>query len=128
MSNQEIANLDQEYLEELKAFSARFKLSTLDSFKQVCKEQSKQYTKVLESLAEAYIAANGSLHLAITLALKDQCNVQEISEILGVQLGEAGSSDQLNERIEEIEQRANTTLMQVEGSKSLIDLRLASME
>ena len=128
MSNQEIANLDQEYLEELKAFSARFKLSTLDSFKQVCKEQSKQYTKVLESLAEAYIEAKGSLHLAITLALKDQCNVQEISEILGVQLGEAGSSDQLNERIEEIEQRANTTLMQVEGSKSLIDLRLASME
>ena len=35
---------------------------------------------------------------------------------------------ELSERIEEIEQRANSTLMQVEDSKSLIDLKLASME
>lgn len=117
-----------ENIEELKAFSARFKQSTLDSFKQVCKEQSKQYTKVLETLAEAYIESKGNLHLSIAQALKDQCTPEEIGDILGVQLDRIGQNVQLTDRIEEIEQRANSTLMQVEGSKNMVDLRLASME
>ena len=117
-----------ENIEELKAFSARFKQSTLDSFKQVCKEQSKQYTKVLETLAEAYIESKGNLHLSIAQALKDQCTPEEIGDILGVQLDGISQNVQLTDRIEEIEQRANSTLMQVEGSKNMVDLRLASME
>ena len=128
MVKQNYGEINEENIEELKAFSARFKLSTLDSFKQVCKEQSKQYTKVLESLAEAYIESKGSLQLAISLALRDQCSPQEISNILGVQLDSINQNGELSERIEEIEQRANNTLMQVEDSKSLIDLKLASME
>ncbi len=128
MVNPDISTIKENDLEELKAFSARFKVTTLDSFKQVCKEQSKQYTKVLESLAEAYISCKGSIQLAITLALKDQCEPQEIANILGVQIGITDQSDLLSDKLEEIEQRANSTLMQVEGSKSLIDLRLASLE
>ena len=128
MVKQNYGEISEENIEELKAFSARFKLRTLDSFKQVCKEQSKQYTKVLESLAEAYIESKGSLQLAISLALRDQCTPQEISNILGVQLDGINQNGELSERIEEIEQRANSTLMQVEDSKSLIDLKLASME
>ena len=128
MIKQKYETVNEENVEELKAFSARFKLSTLDSFKQVCKEQSKQYTKVLESLAEAYIESKGSLHLAISLALSDQCTPQEISKIPGVQFDGINQNGELSERIEEIEQRANSTLMQVEDSKSLIDLKLASME
>ena len=120
--------VNAENIEELKAFSARFKQSTLDSFKQVCKEQSKQYTKVLETLAEAYIESKGNLHLSIAQALKDQCTPEEIGNILGVQLDRIGQNVQLTDRIEEIEQRANSTLMQVEGSKNMVDLRLASME
>ena len=120
--------VNAENIEELKAFSARFKQSTLDSFKQVCKEQSKQYTKVLETLAEAYIESKGNLHLSIAQALKDQCTPEEIGDILGVQLDGISQNVQLTDRIEEIEQRANSTLMQVEGSKNMVDLRLASME
>ena len=45
MVNPDISTIKENDLEELKAFSARFKVTTLDSFKQVCKEQSKQYTK-----------------------------------------------------------------------------------
>lgn len=128
MVNQDYGIVKDENIEELKAFSARFKLSTLDSFKQVCKKQSKQYTKVLETLAEAYIESKGNLHLAISLALRDQCSPQELGEILGVQIDGTNQNGELSERIEEIEQRANTTLMRVEDNKSLIDLRLASME
>jgi hypothetical protein len=124
----DIGTANTENMEELKAFSARFKQSTLDSFKQVCKEQSKQYTKVLEMLAEAYIESKGNLHLSIAQALKDQCTPEEIGDILGVQLGGISQNGQLTDRIEEIEQRANSTLMQVEGSKNMVDLRLASME
>ena len=45
-----------------------------------------------------------------------------------MQLDSINQNGELSERIEEIEQRANNTLMQVEDSKSLIDLKLASME
>ena len=37
MVKQNYGEINEENIEELKAFSARFKLSTLDSFKQVCK-------------------------------------------------------------------------------------------
>ena len=99
MIKQKYETVNEENVEELKAFSARFKLSTLDSFKQICKEQSKQYTKVLESLAEAYIESKGSLHLAISLALSDQCTPQEISKILGVQFDGINQNGELSERI-----------------------------
>ena len=100
MVNPDISTIKENDLEELKAFSARFKVATLDSFKQVCKEQSKQYTKVLESLAEAYISCKGSIQLAITLALKDQCEPQEIANILGVQIGITDQSDLLSDKLE----------------------------
>jgi hypothetical protein len=57
--------------EELKAFSARFRSETLEAFKGICRNQNKQYTKVLESLAEAYVRVGGELRQAVVDCLKE---------------------------------------------------------
>lgn len=43
------------------AFAANFDPETLDRFRHFCKQQGKQYTKVLERLAEIYLETNGSV-------------------------------------------------------------------
>lgn len=43
------------------AFAANFAPDTLNSFRELCKQQGKQYTKVLERLAEIYLETGGSV-------------------------------------------------------------------
>ena len=43
------------------SFNANFSPQTLSSFKNLCKDQSRQYTKVLERLAELYLNTNGKI-------------------------------------------------------------------
>jgi hypothetical protein len=43
------------------AFAANFAPSTLNRFRDLCKQQGRQYTKVLERLAEVYVATNGGI-------------------------------------------------------------------
>ena len=43
------------------SFNANFSPETLSNFKTLCKDQSRQYTKVLERLAELYLSTNGNI-------------------------------------------------------------------
>lgn len=43
------------------AFSANFNPETLDRFRDLCKLQSKSYSKVLERLADLYVETNGAV-------------------------------------------------------------------
>ena len=43
------------------AFNVNFAPDTLDAFRSLCKDQGKQYTKVLERFAELYIETNGEI-------------------------------------------------------------------
>lgn len=43
------------------AFSANFTPDILDRFRELCKHQSKSYSKVLERLAELYLETNGEV-------------------------------------------------------------------
>ena len=43
------------------AFNANFAPDTLEAFKALCRQQGKQYTKVLEQFAEIYLKTSGSV-------------------------------------------------------------------
>ena len=43
------------------AFNANFAPDTLKAFKALCRQQGKQYTKVLEQFAEIYLKSNGTV-------------------------------------------------------------------
>ena len=43
------------------AFNANFAPDTLEAFKKHCKDNGKQYTKVLEKLAEIYLRTDGAI-------------------------------------------------------------------
>ena len=43
------------------AFSANFNPETLDRFRDLCKSESKSYSKVLERLADLYVETNGAV-------------------------------------------------------------------
>ena len=43
------------------AFAANFKPEVLDRFRDLCRCQGRQYTKVLERLAEAYLETDGAV-------------------------------------------------------------------
>jgi hypothetical protein len=108
--------------EELKAFSARFRSETLEGFKAICKSQNKQYTKVLETLAEAYVRVEGNLRQAVVECLKEGSTESEVTALLG------GMGNELVEKIHEIESTTQASLEEVKGSSESLDLRLASLE
>ena len=108
--------------EELKAFSARFRSETLEGFKAICKAQNKQYTKVLESLADAYVQVEGNLRQAVLECLKDGSSESEVANLLG------GIGSELADKIHEIESTTQASLDEVKGSSESLDLRLASLE
>ena len=47
-------------------FSANFSPEVLEGFRTLCKEQGKQYTKVLEQLAEIYIQNGGNIEVMLS--------------------------------------------------------------
>ena len=54
------------------SFNANFSPQTLSSFKNLCKDQSRQYTKVLERLAELYLNTNGKILAQISGSLDSE--------------------------------------------------------
>jgi hypothetical protein len=111
--------------EELKAFSARFRSETLEAFKGICRNQNKQYTKVLESLAEAYVRVGGELRQAVVDCLKEGSSEAELHALLGTS---NGVGLELVDRLHEIEEATKSSIMEVKGSSESLDLRLASLE
>ena len=47
-------------------FSANFSPEVLEGFRTLCKEQGKQYTKVLEQMAEIYIQNGGNMEVIMS--------------------------------------------------------------
>ena len=70
------------------SFNANFSPETLSSFKTLCKGQSRQYTKVLERLAELYLSTNGKILTQIGESLapeisKGSKDLDEIRQSIG---------------------------------------------
>ena len=69
------------------SFSGCFDPHTLDKFRDLCFKQDKQYTKVLERLAEAYIYSDGAiLHerptTTISEASEEPVTVSDLQEVI----------------------------------------------
>ena len=69
------------------SFSGCFAPHTLDKFRDLCFKQDKQYTKVLERLAEAYIYTDGAiLHerptTTISEASEEPATVSDLQEVI----------------------------------------------
>ena len=68
------------------SFSGCFDPHTLDKFRDLCFKQDRQYTKVLERLAEAYIYSDGAiLHepasTTVSEASEEVATVSDIKEL-----------------------------------------------
>ena len=73
------------------SFNANFSPETLNSFKTLCKGQSRQYTKVLERLAELYLSTNGKI-------------LTQIGESLAPELSKGSRDlDEIRQSIEQLE-------------------------
>lgn len=88
------------------SFSGCFDPHTLDKFRDLCSKQGRQYTKVLERLAEAYIYTDGSiLHepstTTVSEASEEPATVSDLQEVIErVQVLE---EMQLNDRLRKLE-------------------------
>ena len=73
------------------SFNANFSPETLSSFKTLCKDQSRQYTKVLERLAELYLSTNGRI-------------LTQLGESLAPEISKGNRDlDELRQSIEQLE-------------------------
>ena len=73
------------------SFNANFSPETLSSFKALCKGQSRQYTKVLERLAELYLSTNGKI-------------LTQIGESLAPEISKGSRDlDEIRQSIEQLE-------------------------
>ena len=65
------------------AFAANFRPEVLDRFRELCRRQGRQYTKVLERLAEVYLETEGAvLDGAVSAgpADPDRTSLEELKE------------------------------------------------
>ena len=111
------------------AFNVNFAPDTLDAFRSLCKDQGKQYTKVLERFAELYIATNGEI-LNSTLSVPSPVAPQNSSKV------NSGADDAstllqvLLRRVEKLEkgevevvddvEDLNQRLLKIEGQQSSV--------
>ena len=75
------------------SFNANFSPETLERFKSLCRDQSRQYTKVLERLAELYLGSQGSI-----LDTPEESSLNPSGNALGV--------DKLTKSVEQLETAA----------------------
>ena len=111
------------------AFNVNFAPDTLDAFRSLCKDQGKQYTKVLERFAELYIATNGEI-LNSTSSVPSSVPPQKSSK--GAKGADAASTllQDLLQRVEKLEKSEveivddvedlNQRVLKVEGGKSSV--------
>ena len=97
------------------SFSANFSPETLESFKSLCRDQSRQYTKVLERLAELYLGSQGGILENPDDATLDSGSKFQLQQIAGLsqsvkQLETMSSmyredNSELTQQIEDIDKR-----------------------
>ena len=63
------------------SFHANFSPETLENFKSLCRDQSRQYTKVLEKLAELYLGSQGSILDKAEIAQNCKQNTPDIEKL-----------------------------------------------
>ena len=78
------------------AFAANFKPEILDAFRALCKKQRKQYTKVLEQLAEIYLQRGGDIEIlgSVQAPINQKRTTPEVVQ----------STEQLLRRIDRLEE------------------------
>lgn len=104
------------------AFSANFTPDVLDSFRALCKQQSKSYTKVLERLAELYLETGGEvLNLSSVPSTPKQAK-------LSLDSAPAELLKQLQQRLEQLETGYRTADDHLEGLIESIEKRLQILE
>lgn len=79
------------------AFNANFAPDTLEAFKALCRQQGKQYTKVLEQFAEIYLKTNGGVLEKLSVPSSGEA-VAESSSITT-----RGTYAEMLERLERVE-------------------------
>jgi len=112
------------------AFNVNFAPDTLDAFRSLCKDQGKQYTKVLERFAELYIETNGEILNASSPAQSPVAPQKKTKGAKGVDDASTLLQDLL-QRVEKLEkdEKENVEfvvgiherLLKVEGGKSSVE-------
>ena len=88
-------------------FSANFSPETLEAFRTLCKEQGKQYTKVLEQMAEVYIQNNGNIEVLMSASAVGS-NSRGSTKSLVRRLDQLEENEEYNaETFEDLEKRIN---------------------
>lgn len=111
------------------AFNVNFAPDTLDAFRSLCKDQGKQYTKVLERFAELYIETNGEI-LNSTSSVPSPVAPQKSSKgVKGVDVASTLLQDLLD-RVEKLEKGEEEIVLdfvdlqqrvfRIEGGKSSV--------
>ena len=111
------------------AFNVNFAPDTLDAFRSLCKDQGKQYTKVLERFAELYIETNGEI-LNATSSVPSPVAPQKSSKgVQGVDVASTLLQDLL-QRVEKLEKGEEEIVLdfvelqqrvfRIEGGKSSV--------
>ena len=96
------------------SFNANFSPETLNEFKTLCKNQSRQYTKVLERLAELYLRTNGKILTQIGGSIdpeaaennRDLDNIrQSIEQLETMKSIDREDLDEIRSKVEKIENK-----------------------
>ena len=96
------------------SFNANFSPQTLSSFKNLCKDQSRQYTKVLERLAELYLNTNGKILAQISGSLDSEISKgsrdldeirQSIEQLETMRSMDREDFDETRQQIEKLDSR-----------------------
>ena len=112
------------------AFNVNFAPDTLDAFRSLCKDQGKQYTKVLERFAELYIETNGEILNASSPAQSPVAPQKKTKGAKGVDDASTLLHDLL-QRVDKLEKDEKENiefvvgiherLLKVEGGKSSVE-------
>ena len=99
------------------AFNANFAPDTLEAFKTHCKDNGKQYTKVLEKLAEIYLRTDGAILTA-----------EDATAAIKASAGPSTSNDTQNllQRILKVEERVISCYENLDARVNEISMRLGS--
>jgi len=101
------------------AFNANFAPDTLEAFKTHCKNNGKQYTKVLEKLAEIYLRTDGAILTA-----------EDATAAIKASAGPSTSNDtqDLLQRILKVEQETDNGYSHLEALLEDLAARVEALE
>jgi hypothetical protein len=101
------------------AFNANFAPDTLEAFRKHCKDNGKQYTKVLEKLAEIYLRTDGAILTA-----------EDAITAINASSGSSASRDtqDLLQRILKVEQEIENGYSHLEALLEDLSARVGDLE